>query len=93
MQDVSFIFLYLGWLSSILEPEGRDATFKRVTRKLLISFPILGFSVRFSQGSHQENGEYSKLTCGGDPLIFRTSYGNENWFEKSDSSRKWCDSV
>ena len=59
MQDVFFVFL--GWLSSILEPEGRDSAFKRFTRKLLVPFPILEFSVRFSQGSHQENGEDSIL--------------------------------
>ena len=56
-----FFFVLLGWLSSFLEPEGRDSTFKRFTRKLLVYFPILGFSVRFSQGSHQENGETSIL--------------------------------
>ena len=56
-----FFFVLLGWLSSFLEPEGRDSTFKRFTRKLLVYFPILGFSVRFSQGSHQENGENSIL--------------------------------
>lgn len=56
-----FFFVLLGWLSSILEPESRDSTFKCLTRKLLVSFSVLGFSVRFSQGSHQENGEDSTL--------------------------------
>jgi len=73
-QEASSIFLYVGWLSSILEPEGRDSTFKRVTRKLLVSFPILGFSVGCSQGSHQENGEDSILNCGrAESLRFFTS--------------------